>query len=685
VIVPSPVTDDSHAPVPPLSPEFVALQRAVAGRYSLERELGRGGMGIVFLARDVALDRPVAIKLLPPSLAVLPDLRARFLREARTAAGLSHPNIVPIHAVDHLGDMVFFVMGFVDGESLGQRVRRGGPLTPSAVVRVVQEIAWALAYAHGRGVIHRDIKPDNILIEKGSGRALVTDFGIARLTDQTGVTGKGEILGTVHYMSPEQASGDATDGRSDLYSLGVTAYYALTGTLPFDGDNLPAVISSIVTQPAPDVGARRRGVPPRLAEAIDRCLVKTPAQRFPSGEALAEAVAAAHTAPYEPAPQIRHLIRVARELDIWLGFLLLLAYLAPTLVRTLLPTEPGSLVWIGIMLGAQLIAAPATLLSAMRRVLTAGLGPADVRVALEHAVASRLEEDRMIHGDSTITPPPERRAVWRAGGLGLSLGGGGWIAIASILGLGGTSLLQPAMTFLAIGIVMLVGSGFMSLFARPQASAGRDAPDAWPNADPLSSVRALQHVSTGAPRRRAIGLGLRLLDGRIGRGLFRLMGTGLHVPQQNLPPATERTELLLGGAAEALYRALPSDVRKRFPGVPDAVDALQRDAGKLRERVERLSQARADAAPVHAPGAVADKRAAAITELSDARDAARDRLAAAVAALENIRLDLLRLRAGVGSTDDLTADLEAVQQLSEEIDAELAGRREVRSLLRDGR
>src|SRR5687768_13948384 len=145
------------------TPEFLLLQPVVAGRYSLERELGRGGMGVVFLARDVALERPVALKLLPLSFALDPEPRERFLREARTAAKLSHPNIVPIHAVEERGDVVYFVMTFVDGETLGQRVRRAGPLAASQATRVVQEVAWALAYAHGRGVVHRDIKPDNIL------------------------------------------------------------------------------------------------------------------------------------------------------------------------------------------------------------------------------------------------------------------------------------------------------------------------------------------------------------------------------------------------------------------------------------------------------------------------------------------------------------------------------------------
>lgn len=158
---------------------FFALQTAVAGRYSLVREIGRGGMGIVFLARDVALDRPVAIKLLPPMLAGQPQLRERFLREARTVAQLAHPNIVPIHAVEEHHELVFFVMAYVDGETLGARVRRSGPIAPIEATRVMQEVAWALSHAHARGIVHRDVKPDNVMLEAESGRAIVTDFGIA--------------------------------------------------------------------------------------------------------------------------------------------------------------------------------------------------------------------------------------------------------------------------------------------------------------------------------------------------------------------------------------------------------------------------------------------------------------------------------------------------------------------------
>ena len=205
-----------------LDPLFLSFQDALAGRYSIDRELGRGGMGVVYLAHEVHLDRLVAIKLLPPDKAADPALRARFLGEARMAAKLSHPHIVPIHSVDETAGFVFYVMAFVDGETLTQRVRTRGPLPASEGTRVLREVAWALAHAHTQGLVHRDVKPDNILLENGTGRALVADFGIALLADP----GPGHLRHAGFMVGAGRRG--AIDPRSDL-SLGATAFYAFSG------------------------------------------------------------------------------------------------------------------------------------------------------------------------------------------------------------------------------------------------------------------------------------------------------------------------------------------------------------------------------------------------------------------------------------------------------------------------
>src|SRR5256885_10546522 len=267
---------------------FLEFQAARAGRYSLERELGRGGMGVVYLAREVRLDRLVAIKLLPPARASDAKLRERFLREARTAAKLSHPHIIPIFTVDEVGAFVFFAMAYVAGETLTERVARRGPLAPSEAARVLREIAWALAYAHSQGLVHRDVKPDNIMLEEASGRGLVADFGIAgQVRGAAGLDG-GEVVGTPEFMSPEQALGEHVDARTDLYALGVVGYFALSGKLPFEASKASEVLAKQITEPAPKLASIAAGVPRRLAQAIDRCLAKDPLSRPQKGEELAE-------------------------------------------------------------------------------------------------------------------------------------------------------------------------------------------------------------------------------------------------------------------------------------------------------------------------------------------------------------------------------------------------------------
>ncbi|MEO5816233.1 MAG: serine/threonine-protein kinase [Gemmatimonadaceae bacterium] len=282
------------------------LARALAGQFTILREIGRGGMGVVYLARDDKLDRPVALKVLPTDASDA-NARERFLREGRTAARLAHPNIVPVYRADEMAGIAFFTMAYVDGESLAHRVRDRGPLDATDAVRILREVAWALAYAHARGVVHRDVKPENVLLERASGRALVTDFGIARTAESASgehqLTQAGAVLGTLQYMSPEQVAGETLDGRSDLYSLGVVAYYMLSGRLPFGDLAGPAVILAHATRQPPPLRDVAPNVAASLAKVVDRCLAKRPDDRFATGEALADALEQALAeAPAQPNP-----------------------------------------------------------------------------------------------------------------------------------------------------------------------------------------------------------------------------------------------------------------------------------------------------------------------------------------------------------------------------------------------
>ena len=269
-----------------------AVEDALGAQYEIGRLLGRGGMGAVYLARERLLGREVAIKVLPGENHTASLARERFLREARVAAMLTHPNIVPLHSLGEANGMLFFVMGYVDGETLQARLERVGRLTPEEASRILGEVADALAYAHRRGVVHRDLKPDNILMDRATGAAMLADFGVAkRQASGYSLTEAGMVLGTPHYMSPEQASGDTNlDGRSDLYALGVIGFRMLTGHLPFEGATLRELLTAQISREAPRIAALEPTLPTQLVQAVQRCLEKDPARRWPDGTGLRDAL-----------------------------------------------------------------------------------------------------------------------------------------------------------------------------------------------------------------------------------------------------------------------------------------------------------------------------------------------------------------------------------------------------------
>ena len=270
------------------------VREALSAEYEIIEELGRGGMALVYRARDRQLEREVAIKVLPFSLAFDAEFVERFQREARTAAQLEHPNIISIYRVGRSGRVIYFVMKFLRGGSLSTVLQERKRLTPPEIRRLLLEAGGALGYAAQRGIVHRDIKPDNIMFDE-FGQCLLTDFGIAKAASGQKLTGTGMSIGTPHYMSPEQARAQSIDGRSDIYSLGVVAYQCLTGTVPYDGEDSFSIGYKHITEPIPTpslITADER----RIFEVIKRMLMKDPADRFQSCEELVASIQGQPTA-----------------------------------------------------------------------------------------------------------------------------------------------------------------------------------------------------------------------------------------------------------------------------------------------------------------------------------------------------------------------------------------------------
>lgn len=278
----------------PASNELLdALRAAVGTQYSVERVLGQGGMGSVFLGRDLTLDRPVAIKVINADVASNVTLRERFLQEARTVAKLRHPNIVSVYSAGDANGILHFAMEFVSGESLRDMLAREKRIPSERAEKIIREIALALDHAHSLGLVHRDVKPENILIDRESGRAMLTDFGVSRAFEKDGgLTQTGMILGSPRYMSPEQASGDKTiDGRSDLYSLALVAYEMYSGEPVVQSSTMAGMLVKHLTETPPPLAKKAPGIPEHVATAIDHGLKKDPNERWSTGHHFAEAVA----------------------------------------------------------------------------------------------------------------------------------------------------------------------------------------------------------------------------------------------------------------------------------------------------------------------------------------------------------------------------------------------------------
>ena len=392
--------------------DLTQLRAKLGDRYDLERELGRGGMGAVFLARDRKLNRPIALKVLPGDMAENAALRDRFLRETRTAASFSHPNIVPVYSIEEGDGLLAYAMAYVEGESLAERVKRAGPLTIRETVKLLQDTAYALAYAHGRGVVHRDIKPDNIMLERASGRAMVMDFGISRgiaaapAGATQALTRIGEVVGTPEYMSPEQATGDNVDGRSDLYSLGLTAYFALTGRPAITGDTTGKVLARQITEQVPPIQSVRADTPQALAAAIDRCVMKDAAARFQSGEELVETIDAAKLSGPEIPLAVRLLHQELASLSMVMIFAAVVIYFLQVLTRY----GEGDTPLLMIILVSVVFTRVMQTMREIGRIARSGFSATDINNGLQAVLGERDLRRVELRGDA-VTRMARRRTL----------------------------------------------------------------------------------------------------------------------------------------------------------------------------------------------------------------------------------------------------------------------------------
>src|SRR3989441_780639 len=608
------------------------LSQALGNAYSLEGEIGRGGMGVVFNARDERLKRQVAVKVLPPELAFREEIRLRFVREAETAARLSHPHIVPIHSVGESPDgLVYFVMAYVDGEPLSAKLKRRGRLPPDEARRIMIETADALGAAHAVGIIHRDVKPDNILLEGSRGRVVVTDFGIAKAlsstTGSTTLTATGVAIGTPHYMSPEQAAGDREiDGRSDIYSLGVVAYQMLAGELPFQAPTVPGILMKHITERAPLVTDRRPEVPEDLAACVMRSLEKDPEDRWPTADALRRALEARSATMHKP--------------------------------RRSSGPSPSR----GVRAPAPLAPPP------FRGRGVVGAGGAGGAGALDQRAQRGRMRDRprlAPRGEPQIVRELRSRFVTWASVCGslfiIDVATGNhapsWsLFVAAIWG--GTALVPRYIR------LWHAGYSWRDVFARPPAPDAIEARLAAVGSRPVDLPRATtdefgghaEPIQQARSDRKAI---LRIVD-RLPKSERKL-----------LPDVVATADALLN-RAEELARTLHA--------MSGSVDrgALAR----LEEKIQATKH-QGDSTERNRQVGLLERQRQALTDLLTRRQLVADQLESCVLAMQNVRFDLLRLRsAGVAvALDDLTRATQQARALSRDVDHVIAAAGEIKAVL----
>jgi hypothetical protein len=627
-------------PDPADKPLPARLSEALGDAYTIEGEVGRGGMGVVYRARDERLQRRVAIKVLPPELAFQKDIRERFTREAQTAARLSHPHIVPIHTVGEGQGLVYFVMGYVDGESVAGRIRRRGKLPVDEARRIMMESADALSAAHALSIIHRDIKPDNILLEGPRGRVMVTDFGIAKALSSTSgatLTGAGVAIGTPAFMSPEQAAGEREiDGRSDVYSLGVVTFQMLTGELPFTAPTVAGILMKQITEPAPDVRTRRPDVPEDLALAVSRCLEKDPENRWPSADALRRGLESRAVGGYRP---------------------------TGTSFKGQRVEAPGG--------GRPLTGARSRTAGARGGDLRPALGTRPVPLPRDRVPGRR--DYRREGSDLPVPDTGEPRIVQKVRGQFAS-----WAAVSlGCLGINiATGITDPWFLFpmfgMGIGVMRnyaqlwQAGYSWRDVLTRPPAPdaiettlvkgtplLGRQLPP--PKAEDYgANLATIQQVQSD---RQAI---LKLLD--------------------KLPAAERKMLPEVQPTINGLYERA-TDLARTLHAMDSSLDA--EGLSQMEERIAALSREPDDAERARRLNLLQRQRQT-ILDIQGRRGQVAGHLESCVLAMQNVRFDLLRLRsAGVAAVlGDLTQATQQAKALSRDVDNAIAAAGEIREAMR---
>jgi serine/threonine-protein kinase len=634
------MTDSADKPLP------ARLAEALGDAYTIEGEVGRGGMGVVYRARDERLQRRVAIKVLPPELAFQKDIRERFTREAQTAARLSHPHIVPIHTVGEGQGLVYFVMGYVDGESVAGRIRRRGKLPVDEARRIMGEAADALSAAHALSIIHRDIKPDNILLEGSRGRVMVTDFGIAKALSSTSgatLTGAGVAIGTPAFMSPEQAAGEREiDGRSDVYSLGVVAFQMLTGELPFTAPTVAGILMKQITEPAPDIRTRRADVPEDLALAVSRCLEKDPENRWPSADALRRALESRTVSGYRPTGTTFK----GQRLD------------APAEPRTLAGGRPRPTAGTGSRRGLD---------------PRPGLGPRPVPAPRDER-GMRRRDYRERRPDQDRTPDTgEPKIVQKVRGqfaswAAVSLG---CLGINIATGIGDPWFLFP-MFGMGIGVfrnyaqLWQAGYSWRDVLTRPPA----------PDAVETTLVKGTARLARQLPPPRADEFGPHV------DAIRQVQSDRQAILQllDRLPPSERKMLPEVQQTVNALYERA-TDVARTLHAMDSNMDT--EGLGQIDERIAGLAKEPDDPERARRLNLLQRQRQT-IVDLRGRRGQVASHLESCVLAMQNVRFDLLRLRsAGVAAVlGDLTQATQQAKALSRDVDNAIAAAGEIREAMR---